>query len=158
MVFHKRGGGRERDSRWHVVADGEKGNARWAGLDKVEEGLGVVDGGGVEAGGDGLGEGSHRQEHKRPRDPTQVLRPPRPLHYPPSHPAYESDRPIRVKRRRKKGGGINGEAAEEREWSFGGSSPLPSGLQFLWLSSLRQRRSKRETRTRLQLGIEPSPV
>lgn len=50
------------DSRGHVVADCEEGPAGGPGADEVEEVVGVVDGGGVEEGGDGLGQGSHGRD------------------------------------------------------------------------------------------------
>ncbi|GLT55532.1 hypothetical protein SLA2020_286460 [Shorea laevis] len=70
----KSGGG----IRGHVIADSEEGDPRRSGSDKANEGIGVVDGGGVEKSGHGLGERTHRHEHQLSRNPSHVI--PRPAH------------------------------------------------------------------------------
>lgn len=48
--------------------------------DEAEESFGVVDGGGVDEGGDKLGEGPDGADHHPPGNPAEVVRPRRPLH------------------------------------------------------------------------------
>jgi hypothetical protein len=77
QVTKKRGGG----IRGHVIADSEEGDPKRSGSDKANEGIGVVDGGGVEKSGNGLGERTHRHEHQLSRNPSHVVRPPCPFHF-----------------------------------------------------------------------------
>lgn len=64
----------------HVVADGDERDAERSRSDKANQSVGVLDGGGVEEGGHHLCEPTHRHEHHLPRNPSQVVWPPRPLH------------------------------------------------------------------------------
>jgi hypothetical protein len=77
QLTEKSGGG----IRGHVIADSKKGDPRRSGSDKANEGIRVVNGGGVEKSGDGLGERTHRHEHQLSRNPSHVVRPPCPFHF-----------------------------------------------------------------------------
>lgn len=71
-----------------MVADSDEGNSRGSVPDEMEEGFGVVDGGGVEERGEELGEATHGSDNHLPRDPAHVLRTRRPLHRPPHSPRH----------------------------------------------------------------------
>ena len=64
--------------RGHVVADGEERSPEGPRRDEVEQHVGVVDGGGVEQRGVGLGERAHGGEHRSAGEAAQVPRAARP--------------------------------------------------------------------------------
>lgn len=71
--------GREKTGEWgnirgHMVADGEERRAGRARGDEAVEGVGVVDGGGVEQRHVRLGDGAHGAYHRGARDAAQVPR------------------------------------------------------------------------------------
>ena len=64
--------------RGHVVADGEERRPGGPRRDEAEQRVGVVDGGGVEQRGVGLGERAHGGEHRSAGEAAQVARAARP--------------------------------------------------------------------------------
>ena len=64
--------------RGHVVADGEERRPGGPRRDEAEQRVGVVDGGGVEQRGVGLGERAHGGEHRSAGEAAQVPRAARP--------------------------------------------------------------------------------
>lgn len=63
-----------------MIANGDEWDTAGSGADEAEEGVGVVNGGGVENRRHRFGEGAHHRNHKFSGNASEVLRPRRPLH------------------------------------------------------------------------------